>query len=68
MYKRQHLYVADAGNNRIVELDADGTFLRQFRLAEGETLRYVRSLFVDETEDVLYILTGDALYRAPVPQ
>ena len=63
-----HLYVADAGNNRIVELDADGTFLRQFRLAEGETLRYVRSLFVDETEDVLYILTGDALYRAPIPQ
>ena len=63
-----HVYVADVGNNRIVELDEDGAFLRQFRLAEGETLRNVRSLFVDEVGDVFYILTGDALYRTPIPQ
>lgn len=63
-----HLYVADTGNSRVVELDADGTFLHQFRLAEGETLRYVRSLFVDEVGDAFYILTGDTLYRTPIPQ
>jgi hypothetical protein len=63
-----HLYVADAGNSRLVELDADGTFLFQYRLAEGDTLRHVRSLFVDEAEDAFYILTGDALYRTPIPR
>jgi hypothetical protein len=63
-----HLYVADAGNSRLVELDADGTFLFQYRLAEGETLHGVRSLFVDEVADAFYILTGDALYRTPIPR
>jgi len=63
-----HVYVADVGNARIVELDEDGTFLHQYRLAEGEMLRYVRSLFVDDVEDVFYILTGDALYRTPIPR
>ena len=62
-----HLYVADVGNSRIVELNADGGFVRQYRLAEGETLRFVRSLFVDEINDAFYILTGDALYRTPIP-
>lgn len=62
-----HLYVADAGNNRIVELNADGGFVRQYHLAEGETLRFVRSLFVDEVKGVFYVLTGDALYRTPIP-
>ena len=63
-----HLYIADAGNSRIVELDANGTFLYQYRLAEGDTLGSVRSLFVDEIGDAYYILTSDALYRTPIPR
>ncbi len=63
-----HLYVADAGNNRIVEFDANGIFQHQYRLAEGDTLRSVRSLFVDEADGAFYILTDDALYRTPIPR
>jgi len=63
-----HLYIADAGNARLVELDADGTFLFQYRLAEGDALRSVRSLFVDEGDDAFYILTDDTLYRTPIPR
>jgi hypothetical protein len=66
--ERCHLYVADAGNSRLVELDADGTFLFQYHLAEEEALRSVRSLFVDEAADAFYILTGDTLYRTPIPR
>jgi hypothetical protein len=63
-----HLYVADAGNGRLVELDASGTFLFQYRLAEGEALHSARSLFVDEAVDAFYILTEDTLYRTPIPR
>ncbi|HUW10226.1 MAG TPA: hypothetical protein VM537_10885 [Anaerolineae bacterium] len=63
-----HLYIADAGNGRLVELDANGTFLFQYRLAEGDALRSVRSLFVDEVGDAFYILTADTLYRTPIPR
>jgi len=47
---------------------SNGTFLFQYRLAEGDALRSVRSLFVDEGDDAFYILTDDTLYRTPIPR
>jgi hypothetical protein len=63
----RHLYVADAGHGRIVEYDKEGRFVRQFRLAEGQALRSVRSFFVDEVNGFLYFLTNDALYKTDLP-
>lgn len=63
----RHLYIADAGRGRIVEFDKEGKFVRQFRLAEGEALRYVRSFYVDEINGFLYLLTNDALLKTDLP-
>lgn len=60
-------YIADAGNNRIVEATKDGQFLRQFRARDSDDLRNVRSLFIDEAGRIFYILTNDKLYKADVP-
>ncbi len=61
------LYVADAGNGRIVEFNKNGEFQRQFSPREGEALRDMRSLFLDEAANAFYILTSDKLYKAAVP-
>ncbi len=62
------LYVADPGNARIVEATKDGKFLRQFKAREGDVLRNVRHLYLDEAKGFFYLLTGDQLYKASVPQ
>jgi len=62
------LYIADAGNGRIVEFSKDGKFLRQFRPAQGDLLRDMRGLFIDETGSRFYILTCDKLYKADLPK
>ncbi len=61
------IYLADAGNNRIVEATKDGQFLRQFRARDSDDLRNIRSLFIDEAGSMFYILTTDKLYKANVP-
>lgn len=61
------VYVADAGNARIIEATKDGEFLRQFRIREGDTLRNLRSFFLDEASSVLYVLTDSNLQKIDIP-
>ncbi len=61
------IYVADAGNGRIIEATKDGQFLRQFRMRQGDVLRNLRSLFLDEAGEMFYILTDSQLYRVDIP-
>jgi hypothetical protein len=68
------LYVADRGNNRIVQCQKDGMFERQFKLAEGDALRDVTSLFVDElggtgtTRGMIIFLSRKTLYITTIPE
>ncbi|MGQ9785424.1 MAG: hypothetical protein ACUVSJ_03090 [Anaerolineae bacterium] len=64
-----YLYIADAGNRRIVQLEKDGRFVRQFKppIEEGLDFADLRSLFVDEVAGKLYLLDGQALYLASLP-
>jgi hypothetical protein len=62
------LYVADPSNARIIEATKEGKFLRQFRAREGEPLRDVKHLFLDEAKGMFYILTSNQLYKADVPK
>jgi hypothetical protein len=62
------LYVADAGTGRILEYTKDGTLLRQFRPREGDILKDVRSIYLDEGTSALYVLTGNRLYKANLPE
>ena len=62
------VYVADSGNSRIVELDKNGTFLRQFRPAEGDGFKDMRGMYLDEATGVFYVLSGEKLYKADLPR
>jgi hypothetical protein len=62
------LYVADAGNRRIVQFSKEGQFIRQFKAAEAGVFDQLKSLHVDEIGSKLYILSGNTLYIANIPE
>ncbi|MGI6380039.1 MAG: hypothetical protein ACOX2R_04580 [Anaerolineae bacterium] len=56
------VYVADTGNQRILQFDKQGTFLRQFRASAGQqVLRDLQGLYVDEETGRLFIVSGRTL-------
>jgi len=63
-----YVYVADAGNQRIVQFNKDGEFIRQFRSQEPEYMDNLRSIFVDEATRKLYLVNGSKLYLANLPE
>ncbi|UCC86033.1 MAG: hypothetical protein JSV81_14380 [Anaerolineales bacterium] len=64
----QYIYVADAGNLRVVQLNKDGRFVRQFKPQDEEEVNFktLRSIFVDELTGKLYLLNDQALYIANI--
>jgi hypothetical protein len=62
----QYLYVADAGNRRVVQFNKDGAFVRQFKPAKGGAVSFgqLQDIFVDEIGGRLYALDGNSLYVA----
>lgn len=65
----QHIYVADAGNQRIVQLNKDGSFVRQFKPRAGEAVSFanLQDLYVDEIGGRMFILDSNNLYLAKIP-
>lgn len=66
----EYIYIADAGNERVVQLDKEGTFVRQFRAA-GEsptTLQNLQDIFVNEARGELFALSSDQLSLALIPE
>jgi len=63
------IYIADAGNQRIVQLDKDGRFVRQIKPREEESAPFdsLKSIFVDELANKLYFLDDQSLYIANIP-
>lgn len=62
----EQLYVADAGNGRIVEFSKEGQFIQQFKPQEDRTFRRLKGLFVDEPKKRLYVIDGDKLLIAHI--
>jgi len=64
----QYIYVADAGNKRVVQLNKDGRFVRQFKPRDEGSVDFdtLRSLFVDELGGKLYLLNDQGLYVANI--
>lgn len=64
------LYIADAGNERIVEFDKNGKFVRQFKpyAEKGDVFKNLRDFTVNETKRKLYFINADAAYMANVPK
>jgi len=65
----QHVYVADAGNRRIVKLNKDGSFVRQFKPQQGQAVSFanLQDIFVDEIGAHMYILDSNNFYLANIP-
>lgn len=67
--QQRSVYIADAGNCRILRLQRDGRLERQFRPGEGmKDLRDLQSILADEASHRLFILTRDKLYLAALPE
>jgi len=65
------VYVADAGNKRVIVLGPDGAFQAQLRpdaaVGAGEAFDALESLVVDESARRLYVVSGGRLYVASLP-
>jgi DNA-binding beta-propeller fold protein YncE len=69
----RYIYIADASERRIVQIDREGAFVRQLQPALGqeESFRQLSGLFVDETGGKLYLVAANTLYvtdLSPVQQ
>jgi len=63
-----YVYVTDAGNERIVQFNKEGSFVRQLQAKTGEPqLRNLRGIYVDEERGSIFILSGRTLWLADIP-
>lgn len=63
-----YVYVADVENQRIVQYSKAGDFIYQFRSHDPSEMNALKSLFVNEDERKLYLINGNRLYCAPLPE
>lgn len=61
------VYVADSGNSRVVQFSKAGEFIRQFRSRDPGYMDGLRGLFVDEAAKKLYLVGGNKLLLATLP-
>ena len=64
-----YVYVADTGNERIVQFDKSGQYIRQFRDKQGEAhLKQLQGLYVDDENGRMFIVSSGALWQARLPE
>jgi hypothetical protein len=65
----QYIYIADAGNQRVVQLKKDGSFVRQLkpRADEAVTFANLQDIQVDELSGRMLILDSNNLYLSTIP-
>lgn len=61
------IYLADRAQERILVFDKAGQYLRQLQAAEGNPLRGLSALYVDEVAGKIYILTQSSLFVHALP-
>ncbi len=61
------VYIADSAEERILVFNKDGQYERQLRAPEGDVLRNLRGISVDEVAGTMYILTQSFLFNHPLP-
>jgi hypothetical protein len=63
-----YVYVTDTGNERVVQFDKSGNYLRQFQDKVGGTrMEALRAVYVDESTGRLFWVSGKALWLANIP-
>ncbi len=69
--KINNIYIADAGNPRIVQIDkTNGRFLRQFKPSGQyrDAFNSLKALAVDEPNKKFFFINGNQAYLATIPQ
>lgn len=61
------IYVADGGGERVWIYNKEGVYVRQFAAPEGNPLRGLSGIFIEEATDSLYLLTSTALFKHGLP-
>jgi len=63
------IYVTDTGNERILQFDKGGNYIRQFRTNAGEPqMKGLRGVYVDENKGRMLILSGKTLWLCDIPR
>jgi len=63
------IYIADAGNQRVLQFSKDGQFVRQFKPKRGdESFAGLSGLYVDEASGKMLVLSNNRLLLANLPQ
>jgi hypothetical protein len=62
------LYIADGGSGRIWVFDKEGVYQKQLAAPEGDALRGLSSIFIEDVTDSLFLLTSSSLYKHPLPR
>lgn len=63
-----YLYIVDGGNGRIWVFDKEGGYQKQLAAPEGDPLRGLSGIFIEDVTDSLFLLTSSALYKHPLPR
>ncbi|MCB0110821.1 MAG: hypothetical protein KDE53_33105, partial [Caldilineaceae bacterium] len=61
------IYIADSAEDRILVFNKDGGYEHQLRAPEGDVLRNLRGIAVDDVAGTMYILTQSFLFNHPIP-
>jgi len=59
----KNIYVADATNKRVVVLDIEGNFVKQYKYTDSEGWKDIKSIAINDKESTLYVLSGTKLYE-----
>jgi len=65
--EKGQIYLGDPQNERVIVLNKRGHFLHQYRLP-GDMLNQLESLEVNAEPHVLYLIAGNRLYAAAIPE
>ena len=58
-----NIYIADAGNNRIVVLDTDGNFVKQLKAEKETEWDDIKSIAVNSSETLMFVLNGSRVFE-----
>ncbi len=58
-----YIYLADAGNNRVVVLDTKGKFVKQLKADDNTSWSDIKSITVNADETKMYLLNGSKVYE-----
>jgi len=59
----EYIYIADTGNNRVVLIDNDGKFIKQFQIEDSTAWGNIKDIAISKDESTLWVLDGSRVYK-----